>query len=73
MALSKHQQKRYLFRDDSPSPFVVVRRNRRYEVQWWRTQSVVMSDLLKSEAEEVAMFLNEKLKKSLDRAKAPVR
>ena len=70
--MTTKQQKKYLFRDDTPSPFVAVRSGKRYEVQWWRTQNTIISDLYKSEAEEVASFLNEKLKKSLDRVKQPV-
>lgn len=65
-------QKKYLFSDTTPPPFTVVRAGRRYEVRWWRTGNVIISGLLKADAEEVASFLNEKLKKSLDRPRQVV-
>lgn len=66
------ENKRYLFSETTPSPYIVMRRGRTYEVQWWRTNHVVIDNLPKAEAEEVAAFLNNKLKKSLDRPRTPV-
>lgn len=66
------EKKRYLFSETTPSPYMVIRNGRTYDVQWWRTNHVVIQGLRKADAEEVASLLNEKLKKSLDRPKATV-